>query len=56
MNIIDSIQDPDWKRAMRDFRSYLKLEKQLSDNSIEAYLRDVSHLAQYAVDVHVGPT
>lgn len=56
MNIIESIQDPDWKRALRDFRSYLKLEKQLSDNSIEAYLRDVSHLAQYAVDVHVGPT
>lgn len=56
MNIIESIQDPDWKRAMRDFRSYLKLEKQLSDNSIEAYLRDVSHLAQYAVEVHVGPT
>lgn len=56
MNIIESIQDPDWKRAMRDFRSYLKLERQLSDNSIEAYLRDVSHLAQYAADIKVTPT
>ena len=50
MNIVESIDDPKWKRAIRDFRSYLKLERQLSDNSIDAYLRDVSHLAQYAID------
>ena len=55
MNIVESIDDPKWKRAIRDFRSYLKLERQLSDNSIDAYLRDVSHLAQYAIDNKCAP-
>ena len=55
MNIIESIDEPKWKRAIRDFRSYLKLERQLSDNSIDAYLRDVSHLAQYAIDNNRAP-
>ena len=55
MNIVESIDDPKWKRAIRDFRSYLKLERQLSDNSIDAYLRDVSHLAQYAIDNKRSP-
>ena len=40
---------------MQDFRSYLKLEKQLSDNSIDAYLHDVSHLAQYAAERGLRP-
>ena len=56
MNIIESIENPEWKRALRDFRSYLKLERQLSENSVEAYLRDVSHLALYAVGQKIGPT
>ena len=55
MNIVNSITDPDWKRALRSFRTYLKLEKQLSDNSIEAYLRDVSHLAQFAIEKGKSP-
>ena len=50
MNLVESITDTEWKRALRAFRTYLKLEKQLSDNSIDAYLRDVSHLAQYAIE------
>lgn len=48
MNALEAIQDPSWRRALQAFRTHLKLEKQLSDNSIEAYLRDVAHLAQYA--------
>ena len=54
-NIIESVTDSDWKRALRSFRAYLKLERQLSDNTIDAYLRDVSHLALYAVETGKKP-
>jgi len=33
-----------WKEAVRDFEIYLRLEKSLSPNSIEAYLNDVTKL------------
>lgn len=36
-----------WSILIRDFRNYLKLERSLSQNSIEAYVRDVEKLAQY---------
>ncbi len=36
-----------WKDASRDFTIFLRLEKSLSANSIEAYLNDISKLEQY---------
>ncbi len=36
-----------WKNTLASFRAYLKLERGLSENSIEAYLRDVKKLEQY---------
>jgi integrase/recombinase XerD len=36
-----------WKQSFRNFESYLRLEKSLSENSIEAYLNDVSKLENY---------
>ena len=36
-----------WELHVKHFKSYLKLERSLSDNSIEAYLRDVEKLSQY---------
>jgi integrase/recombinase XerD len=36
-----------WKQSFRDFETYLKLEKSLSVNSIEAYLNDVSKLESF---------
>lgn len=36
-----------WKADIAGFRSYLKLEKSLSSNSVEAYEHDVQKLVQY---------
>jgi integrase/recombinase XerD len=38
----------DWRLAIKGFQAYLKLEKGLSDNSIEAYSRDIDKLHQYS--------
>ena len=34
-----------WERYIKDFAGYLKIERGLSENSIEAYIRDVRKLA-----------
>jgi integrase/recombinase XerD len=39
----------DWRSAIKGFQAYLKLEKGLSDNSIEAYSRDIDKLQQFAL-------
>jgi integrase/recombinase XerD len=36
-----------WDHHIRHFGNYLKLERSLSGNSVEAYLRDVAKLSQY---------
>jgi len=36
-----------WKQSFRNFETYLRLEKSLSDNSIEAYHNDVVKLEKY---------
>lgn len=38
----------DWRSAIKGFQAYLKLERSLSDNSIEAYSRDIDKLYQFA--------
>lgn len=47
----------DWRSAIKGFQAYLKLEKGLSDNSIEAYSRDIDKLQQYAesLPAKLGP-
>lgn len=39
-----------WKQAKKDFETYLRLEKSLSENSIEAYIDDVLKLERYFAD------
>lgn len=39
----------DWESAISDFVTYLRLEKSLSDNSIEAYRHDVMKLYKYLI-------
>ncbi len=36
-----------WADALADFGQYLKIERGLSGNTLEAYLRDVRHFASY---------
>jgi integrase/recombinase XerD len=42
----------DWRSAIKGFQAYLKLERSLSGNSIEAYSRDIEKLYQFA-DIQV---
>jgi integrase/recombinase XerD len=42
-----------WDAYKKGFKAYLQLEKSLSDNSVEAYLRDVEKLTSY---LEVGNT
>lgn len=37
----------DWNSSIKGFKSYLKLERSLSKNSIDAYIRDIEKLIQY---------
>ncbi len=45
----------DWNREIREFKTYLRLEKGLADNSIQAYLRDVDHLASFMTERGIEP-
>ncbi|MBC7451023.1 MAG: site-specific integrase, partial [Cytophagales bacterium] len=36
-----------WETLIRQFRDYLKLERSLSGNSVEAYEHDIEKLRQY---------
>lgn len=36
-----------WQRAIQGFKSYLKLERSLSGNTVEAYVRDIEQLRSY---------
>ncbi len=45
----------DWQNAINDFRGYLKLEKALSDNSVEAYIRDITKLASFSSMIESQP-
>ncbi|MFD1255530.1 site-specific tyrosine recombinase XerD [Mucilaginibacter terrae] len=38
----------DWQSAIKGFQNYLKLEKSLSENSIDAYSRDIGRLREYS--------
>jgi len=41
---------PAWRRNRRDYETYLRLEKGLADNSVQAYLRDFDHLARFMTE------
>ena len=46
-----------WQSYIKHFKNYLRLERSFSDNSIQAYVRDVEKLAEYLemADINVTP-
>ncbi|MFW0715503.1 site-specific tyrosine recombinase XerD [Pedobacter sp. N23S346] len=44
-----------WQSYIKGFRSYLKLERSLSGNSVEAYLGDIEKLVQYFQSINSTP-
>lgn len=38
----------EWSETLSEYKSYLKLEKSLSDNTLEAYLRDIKKLERFS--------
>ena len=36
-----------WENEIEGYTYYIKLEKKLSDNTVEAYLRDLRQMAAY---------
>lgn len=43
-----------WESTIKGFKSYLKIERSLSDNSILAYIRDVKKFADYAINLELS--
>lgn len=44
-----------WRRYRRNFETYLRLEKGLAQNSVDAYLRDIRHLVDFFVEQNKEP-
>ena len=40
-----------WERSIKGFKSYLQIERSLSQNSVQAYIRDIKKFATYASQI-----
>ena len=43
-----------WETSIKGFKSYLQIERSLSDNSVQAYIRDVKKFANYAIPIQLS--
>ena len=43
-----------WESSIKGFKSYLQIERSLSDNSVLAYIRDVKKFANYAIPLELS--
>ncbi len=41
-----------WEAYKKGFKAYLRLERSLSENSVEAYLRDITHLTEFLLIIN----
>lgn len=44
-----------WKRYRRNFETYLRLERGMAGNSVEAYLHDYDHMARFMIEQNKEP-
>jgi len=43
-----------WELSIKGFKSYLQIERSLSDNSVQAYIRDIKKFANYAIPLKLN--
>lgn len=43
-----------WKISIKEFKSYLRIERSLSDNTIDSYLRDIQKLARFSEEKNLN--
>ena len=43
-----------WESSINGFKSYLQIERSLSDNSVQAYIRDIKKFANYAIPLKLN--
>jgi integrase/recombinase XerD len=43
-----------WETSIKGFKSYLQIERSLSDNSVQAYIRDIKKFANYAIPLDIS--
>ena len=43
-----------WETSIKSFKSYLQIERSLSNNSVEAYIRDLKRFAKYAISLDIS--
>jgi len=43
-----------WEKSIKEFKSYLKIERSLSDNTIDSYLRDVRKLSGFSQEKNLN--
>ena len=37
-----------WEKSIKEFKTYLKIERSLSKNTVDSYLRDVKKITVFA--------
>ena len=43
-----------WETSIKDFKSYLKIERSLSNNSVDAYISDITKLADFSIPLKIN--
>ena len=43
-----------WESSIKGFKSYLQIERSLSDNSVQAYIHDIKKFANYAIPLKLN--